>query len=137
MKSLLTTLLVIVLSFATMSARGKAGAKVGVDFDATTYEFGNVSESGKPVSHTFTYTNTGTTPVAVLWAKTSCGCTEPVYERKPLKPGEKATVKVTFDPKGQRGEVDKDIRLRMRNGAGKSEEITLRLKGAVIPKNKK
>ena len=38
------------------------------------------------------------------------------------------------DPKGQKGEVEKDVRVRFKNGAGKSEQLTLRIKGVVIPK---
>lgn len=137
-----TTLRIFLLAAALLlgiaaGARTPKGQKVGVAFETTVYEFGNVNEEGEPVRHTFSYTNTGNSPLAILWAKASCGCTTPEYQRKPLKPGEKAEVKVTFNPKGQAGEVNKDIRLRFRNGNGKSEEIVLHLKGVVIPKGKK
>jgi len=45
----------------------------------------------------------------------------------------KGKIKVSFNPKGQRGEVDKDVRVRFKNGAGKSEQLTLRIKGCVVP----
>lgn len=136
-----TTLRIFLLAAAVLigiaaGARSTKGQKVGVSFETTVYEFGNVSEEGEPVRHTFSYTNTGNSPLAILWAKASCGCTTPEYQRKPLKPGEKADIKVTFNPKGQAGEVNKDIRIRFRNGNGKSEEIVLHLKGAVVPKGK-
>lgn len=137
-----TSLRLLIIAAAVLigmaaAARTPKGEKVGVAFENTVYEFGNVSEDGEPVHHTFAYTNTGNSPLAILWAKASCGCTTPDYQRKPLKPGEKAQIKVTFNPKGQAGEVNKDIRLRFRNGNGKSEEIVLHLKGAVVPKAKK
>lgn len=137
MKKIASLILIALIGALCASARAKAGQKVGVEFETMTYEFGNISENDAPVTHVFSFTNTGTTPVAILWAKSSCGCTQPEYDRKPVLPGQKATVKVTFNPKGQAGEVNKDIRLRMTNGNKKSEEIVLRLKGAVVPKGKK
>ena len=118
-------------------ARTKAGQKAGVEFSEMVYDFGNVSEDAAPIVHEFTYTNTGDGPVAVLWAKASCGCTSPAYDRKPLKPGAKGTIKVKFIPIGQRGEVDKNVRVRFKNSAGRSEEVTLRLVGTVTPKVRK
>ncbi len=126
--------LVALVTFQS-EARRVPGEKVGVQFDALTYDFGNAAEDGAPVVHEFKYTNTGTGALTLLSARPSCGCTQPKYSRKPLRPGESATIKITFMPKGWKGEVDKDVRLRFKNAAGKSEEITVRLTGVVIPAN--
>ena len=126
-------LALMVLVGITAEARRVPGEKVGVTGDELAYDFGTVKESAPAVVHEYGITNTGDSPLAIIWVKPKCGCTVPQYPRKPLKPGEKATIKVTFTPKGQRGEADKDIRVKFRNGKGKSEELSLRLRGAVIP----
>lgn len=118
------------------SGRRMPGEKVGVSFGELVYEFGIVAEDGEPVVHDFEYTNTGTTPLAVVWAKASCGCTSPKYDRKPLQPGQSAVITVKFLPKGQFGEVDKSVRVRFKNGNGKAEQVTLRLIGTVTPTQK-
>ena len=115
------------------SARRVPGDKVGVKFPELIYEFGNVKESGAPVVHEFTYTNTGSGAVAILSARASCGCTEPQYNRKPLAPGESGKLKVKFMPQGQRGEVSKDVRIKFKSTNGATEQVTVRLVGVVLP----
>ena len=135
MKKIISILILALISIAAFQseARRVPGGKVGVRFDTLVYDFGNAAEDGDPVVHEFTYTNTGSGALTLLSARPSCGCTQPKYSRKPLRPGESAVIKITFMPKGWKGEVDKDVRLRFKNAAGKSEEITVRLTGVVIP----
>lgn len=125
--------LLSLISVATTEARREPGDKVGAKINNIVYDFGTVREDGERVIHQYEITNTGQSALAIIWVKPNCGCTAPEYPRKPLKPGEKANIKVTFNPVGQKGEVDKDIRVKFRNGAGKSEELSLRLTGVVIP----
>ncbi|MDE6333075.1 MAG: DUF1573 domain-containing protein, partial [Muribaculaceae bacterium] len=50
----------------------------------------------------------------------------------PVAPGKSAVIKITFLPKGQRGDVQKDIKVRYREAkARSSKRTTLRLKGFV------
>lgn len=135
MKKIISILLLGIIALAAFEteARKTPGEKVGVAFDALSYDFGNADEEGPSVVHEFTYTNTGKDALTLLTARPSCGCTQPKFSRKPLKPGESATITLTFVPRGWKGEVDKDVRLRFKNASGKSEEITLRLTGVVIP----
>ncbi len=116
------------------TARRVPGDKVGISFDSLIYDFGTVSATSPAVEHDYTFEVKGSQPVAILYATPSCGCTASDFPRKPTMPGEKGIIKVTFDPKGQKGEVEKDVRVRFKNGAGKSEQLTLRIKGVVIPK---
>jgi len=131
----LRILLIALLALVSMSAyaRREPGEKVGAKIDNISYDFGTVRENGERVVHEYNITNTGETALAIIWVKPNCGCTAPEYPRKPLKPGESAKIKVTFNPIGQKGEVDKDIRVKFRNGDKKSEELSLRLTGVVIP----
>ena len=67
-------------------------------------------------------------------ATASCGCTRPEYPTKPIKPGKKGKVKVTYNPAGRPGEFRKTIKVRTN---GKPKKITLSIDGCVIPKNEK
>lgn len=123
----------IVLAAGFMWARRTPGDKVGVKFDSLVYEFGTVSSEAAPVTHIFNFTVTGDSPVAILTANANCGCTTPEYDRKPVVTGKNGSIKVSFIPQGQSGEVEKEIRVRFKNGNDKSETVTLRLTGVVAP----
>lgn len=133
MKRILILSLVAILAVCAADARRKSGEKVGAEIPETAFDFGTVRQSGPKVEHDFTITVTGTSPVAILSANASCGCTVPSYDRKPVMPGKSSVIKVKFSPKGQRGEIDKAVRVRLRNGNNKSETVTLRLTGVVVP----
>lgn len=105
-----------------------------LEFIDTEYDFGSISDSHEPIVHEFAFTNTSSEPVAVLSVSTGCGCTRPQYPLEPVKSGKTAKIKITFLPKGQKGEINKDIRVRFRGAkARKAERITLRLHGHVTP----
>ena len=124
MKRIFFAAILCLLAVVTSEARTNPGEKTGV---------GTVKEAGANVKHEFVMTVTGNSPVAILQAHASCGCTRPSYDRKPVRPGEKSVIKVTFVPKGQKGEVNKEIRLKLKSANGKSEAVTLRLTGVVTP----
>ena len=44
--------------------------------------------------------NTGNTPLVIKQAIASCGCTVPSYTKKPIEPGEKGEIKVTYSGRG-------------------------------------
>lgn len=62
-------------------------------------DFGTVADNGAPVSRTFTFTNTGTDPLVIQKAETSCHCAQPTFSEAPVAPGQKGSIKVTLDPK--------------------------------------
>ncbi len=65
---------------------------------------------------------------------TGCGCTRPEYPAKPIDPGKSGKIKITFLPAGQRGDINKDIKVRYRAATARSSKrITLRLNGHVTP----
>lgn len=117
--------------FFTLAA---LAATPGIAFDSAVHDFGNVKEAAGPVSHDFVITNTGDAPLIIMSATTSCGCTTPVIPKEPIKPGASAKMKVTFDPLGRPGEFEKNIKVKTNI---KGKRPTLKLKGCVIPKNKK
>lgn len=112
----------------------RQGEKVGVSVSEITYDFGTIYEDSPAVKHTFTLTNNGSGAVAILSASASCGCTKPKHDKKPFKPGETSEIHVTFMPAGQSGEINKDVKVRLKNADGKSETVNLHLRGVVLPK---
>ena len=126
MRHVILTLLAAILSIAAAYAKS-------LEFPVTDFDFGTISDTASPVVHEFEFKNVTDEPVAVLSASAQCGCTHPEYPVKPVAPGATAVIKVTFVPTGQRGNINKDVRVRFRGAkARKSERVTLRLTGRVV-----
>jgi hypothetical protein len=102
-------------------------------FKEATYDFGTIKESKGPVKHTFEVVNTGDKPLLIIDAVASCGCTRPTYTAKPIKPGKKGKVEVTFNPAGRAGTFRKTIKVRT-NTAEKVSSLVIT--GSIIPKPK-
>lgn len=102
-----------------------------IEFAATTADLGTLHENDKPAKATFEFTNTGNAPLIIVTASASCGCTKPKFDPKPVMPGGKSTISVTFYPKGSRGEFDKTVTVR--TNIKKKRRVVLHLTGVVIP----
>jgi len=79
-----------------------------IDFKERVFDFGTFQE-GKVVNHTFTFTNTGNSPLIIQNASASCGCTVPVWPKEPIAPGGSGVIKVEFDSKGKLGVNNKTV----------------------------
>lgn len=55
-------------------------------------------QKSKTSTTVFKLTNTGSNPLIINYIKSSCGCTAPVYDKKPVEPGKEAEVKVEIAP---------------------------------------
>ena len=66
---------------------------------------------GEQVSTEFKFTNTGEADLIISKIETSCGCTVPEYDKDPVKPGERGSVRVRFDSNGKSGTQYKTIRI--------------------------
>lgn len=100
-------------------------------FEVKSHDFGTIKEANGPVSCTFEFTNTGDKPLLIIDATASCGCTRPEYPSKPIKPGKKGKIKVTYSPIGRPGAFKKTVKVKTN---GKERTTTLRIEGTVIPK---
>ena len=96
------------------------------------FDFGEIKE-GENVIHEYKIKNTGTGDLLISSAKGSCGCTVPEWPEEPIKAGEEATIKVTFNSRGKPGAQNKRVTL-MTNAIPNVKILTI--KGNVIPKNK-
>ncbi|MCC2545809.1 DUF1573 domain-containing protein [Hymenobacter sp. BT175] len=80
-------------------------------FAETTHNFGDI-KAGDVVKHTFTFTNTGKSPLLIENAQASCGCTTPNWTKEPVAPGKTGTIDVQFDSHGKTGLQNKQIAIR-------------------------
>lgn len=125
MKKALLMSLMLTLTLGYASAQKKAQIK----FDKMTYDFGTFSESTPVQKCTFTFTNVGDEPLIINQAMASCGCTVPKYTKKPVAPGQKGTLNVTYNGKGRfPGRFKKSITVRTN---GKPEMVRLYIQGTM------
>ena len=109
-----------------------ASAQAEIKFDKLTNDFGTFSEASPVVSCTFTFTNVGDKPLVINQAVASCGCTVPEYTKDPIQPGEKGSIKVTYNGTGKfPGHFKKSITVRTN---GKVEMTRLYIEGTMEEK---
>ena len=125
--SITMMLVAAVILSATAFAKGTPKAVIS----EKSFDFGTVKQTDKAVTHVFTLTNEGDAPLVIISASASCGCTRPTYTAEPIAPGAKGEVKVTFIPTGQRGEINKEVKVR--TNAPEAKRLTLRITGTVTP----
>lgn len=118
---------------AVMLLQVNAWAQPEASFNESTYDFGTIKESKGAVKHTFEFKNIGNKPLIIIDAVASCGCTKPSFTAKPIKPGKKGKVEVTFNPTGRAGTFRKTIKVRT-NCPDKVSTLTIT--GSIIPKSK-
>lgn len=85
--------------------------KAVITFTEYEHQFGKVKE-GEKIGCIFTFENTGSSDLVIIAATTTCGCTVPEYDRKPVSPGEKGKMEVVFDTSGRNGIQSKIITVR-------------------------
>ena len=100
--------------------------KTSVEIDQTEFDLGTIRQ-GKPVTITTTMQNTGDTPFIIFDTKTSCGCTDVLYDKKPVLPDSSTEIKITYNA-DDKGYFNKTVSVY-----ANSEEspVLLRLKGYV------
>ncbi len=77
-------------------------------FDKEVHDFGKI-KAGDKVSYSYSFINTGKSPLIITDAVASCGCTIPSWPKKPINPGEKSAIAVIFNSAGKSGLIDKQI----------------------------
>mgnify|MGYP003299411805 FL=1 len=114
MKKLILFTLMLMCCITSGFAQGDNDKKQAeIKFDKLIHDFGKFSESDPVVTCVFTYTNVGETPLIINQAVASCGCTVPEYTKKPVMPGEKGEIKITYNGAGKfPGHFKKSITVR-------------------------
>lgn len=114
----------------TVAENAATGKFPLVKFDKTEFDFGTINEGDKPETE-FTITNDGEVDLIIINAQGSCGCTVPVWPKEPIKPGDSAPLKVSFNSSGKPGQQQKTVTLTTNSKEG-SEKVTI--KANVTPK---
>ena len=110
-----------------------APAHAQLIFTPDSWDFGTIPETEGRVSHTFTRENRSDKPVVILDVVTTCGCTVPDFSKKPILPGEKTQITVTYDPANRPGSFTKELWVY---SSEKRKIATLTVQGSVIPRQK-
>jgi len=127
-KLLWLILLVALLVPGLAVAAGKG--KPAIKFSEYRIDLGTVKEKGGPVSCEFMFTNTGNANLIIIDAKATCGCTRPEYPQKPIAPGKSGKIKVTYNPLGRPGPIDRTVTVTTN---GKPKKVRLHIGGNVTP----
>lgn len=102
-----------------------------IEFSQLVHDFGKIEE-GEKVACVFSFTNKGNKDLLISSATTSCGCTVPEFDDKPVQPGAKGNVEVVFDSSYRNGTQNKTIVIRSN---ASQPVVILRIKAEVITNN--
>jgi len=75
----------------------------------------------------FTFTNTGSYPIKVMGAHTTCGCTAAVADGRPVAPGLTGTINVSFKTLNRHGLYEEPIVIDTDDPKTRESTITLRV----------
>ncbi len=102
------------------------------EWSATEHDFGTINEDDV-VTHTYTFKNTGESPLIIEGVRPSCGCTAPNWTKTPIPVGGEGFVEVKFDSKGKPNANNKTVAVTANTWP---KLTTLRFKAFVTPKAK-
>ncbi len=102
------------------------------EWAATEHDFGTINEDDV-VTHTYTFKNTGESPLIIESVRPSCGCTAPNWTKAPIPVGGEGSVEVKFDSKGKKNANNKTVTVTANTWP---KQTVLRFKSFVTPKAK-
>ena len=114
----------LIMGFGIMDSNE---AKPTIEWGETTHDFGTIKQ-GIQVETSFEFKNTSMVPVIITNVKASCGCTVPSYPKEPVKAGETASIKATYNAKNL-GHFSKSITV---NSNAVEPVQVLYIKGEVV-----
>lgn len=100
-------------SVETVTNKSSDDKSAEIKFETVTHDFGTFDEKDGPQTYAFEFTNTGTAPLLIHQAVTTCGCTVPNYSKDPIPPGGKGKIEVVYNGRGKfPGHFKKNITVR-------------------------
>lgn len=111
----------LVFSSATLFAQAQPSEAPKTDpllVREMSYDFGKIPQ-GKPVTHVFVVSNTGSEPLILENVQASCGCTTPEWSRDPIPTGGTKEIKVGYNAAAE-GVFSKSISIFYNKGQVKS-----------------
>lgn len=106
--------------------------KSAISFREYQHDFGKVAQ-GEKVSYIFTFDNKGTSNLIISSATTTCGCTVPKYDTKPIPPGSNGNLEVVFDTSDREGMQTKTITVKSN---ASTPVVLLKITAEVVTTNK-
>ncbi len=98
-----------------------------IDLQKEWHDFGLV-KSGEKVHVDFKFKNSGDQVLVISSVDAGCSCTVPSWPKKPIKPGENGSIRVSYDSKTKIGAFNKAIRI---SSNAKMPTKIIRIKGLV------
>ncbi len=130
MKKSIVIMVMMFIASLTIQAQDKpATPQDSIVFATTTHDYGTIVQSSDG-SCVFAFTNKGKAPIVLNDVKASCGCTVPEWTRTPVAPGEKGSIKVTYNTNNV-GAFTKSITV---NSNAINNPVILIIKGTVTAK---
>ena len=123
----------IVNNPSTASGKVEAVSLPILDFEKMKHDFGDIKQ-GETSSYNFVFTNTGEADLLISNAKGSCGCTVPEWPKKPIPPGRKGEIQVTFNSNGRQGKQQKTVTL-VTNSIPNTKVLTI-IGNVIVPSKK-
>ena len=108
-------------------------AQAKIEFIKTTHNYDTIIQ-GSDGRCTFTFLNNGNEPLVISSVSTSCGCTIPEFDKKPVFPGKTGHIRVSYNTE-LLGKFKKTIVVK--SNAGNENTSILSIRGFVKKKEKK
>jgi hypothetical protein len=102
------------------------------EWTTTEHDFGTIDENDV-VTHSYTFKNTGESPLIIEGVRPSCGCTAPNWTKTPIPVGGEGVIDVKFDSKGKKNAQNKTVTVTANTWP---KQTVLRFKTFVTPKAK-
>jgi hypothetical protein len=83
-------------SIASLPNTVNTSSQDALSLKESEYDFGKIPQ-GKPVTHIFEFTNTGSAPLTLTNVQASCGCTTPVWNKDTVAVGGTSSIKVGYN----------------------------------------
>jgi len=103
-----------------------------ISFREYQHDFGKVTE-GEILSCFFTFDNKGPGDLIINSASTTCGCTVPKYDTKPIHSGDSGKLEVVFDTSGRNGIQTKVITVKSN---ATTPVVLLKITAEIVANNK-
>ncbi len=127
MKKFSAIIVAVILAVFQLNAQSTFSGRA--EFDKTVCDFGTITVNDPPQTATFTIKNVGDTPLTILSAISSCGCTGVTWTRESLQPGEKGVVEATYANQDGPFPFDKTVTVYL---SDIKKPVKLHLKGKVV-----
>ncbi|MSP68921.1 MAG: DUF1573 domain-containing protein [Bacteroidetes bacterium] len=128
----IASILIVLYSVTFLSAQINSDINAPeITFQSEVIDFGNITQGSEAI-RTFSFKNTGKTPLTIASIKGACGCTTfpESWPKNPIAPGSSANFKVKYDTSIRIGMFDKKITV---TSNASNSIVEVKIKGSVIP----